>query len=142
MAIETNKYIEYDTDRHEYSVTAEYLVDTLPITQVELEKKLGDIKKQMPRFTQAVYRLIYRTNVDKKSIQYKIYLNLENERQAILDAIIEYVLGAYWSGMDLNSYMNNTNKDMPDTVKEILDSHNLLYQGSFSPNDIEDYGDY
>ena len=69
-----------------------------------------------------------------------IYENLDNERQALYDAMLEYVMGALESGMDLNAYQQETKKEAPETVMDELRIGNLLNHGEIElyPDDYED----
>lgn len=138
--ITSDKYFKYDYDRHEYYLTIEGALDNVTYTEVELTQvlKTGDLSKTLKLASRRLYRGIYSKNYNRQVMQYKIYLNVNNERESLLEAIVEYIKGAYESGMDLNTYMGEGN-DLPQSVYELI-GQNLLYQGQISVIDIPEYG--
>ena len=139
MAIVENEYMKYDYDRHEYYITKQLLISEIPYSDDEIKKRIKNIDKYLKRYSRRIYQHIDYSNRRsvKQFIRYKIYLNQEFERQAIQDTIVEYVMGALESGMDLNLYIEDTKSDLPDTVEIILRNAGLLRVGTVI-NDMDD----
>jgi hypothetical protein len=126
--ITTDNYLDYDYDRHEYYLTTNGLIEYMLYDEADLAGVLGENLEKICKFaTRRIYREIYQTNYNRQMLQYKVYLNQENERQSILEASVEYLKGAYESGMDINAYTNGES-DLPRSVHNLI-GQNLLYQG-------------
>ena len=142
MAIEETDYFKYDYNRHEYYITIDGVLNDLPYQDAELNARINNLAGWLKRFSRAVYRIIYKNNIQsqRQHIQFMIYENLDNERQALYDAMLEYVMGALESGMDLNAYQQETKKEAPETVMDELRIGNLLNHGEIElyPDDYED----
>ena len=130
MAIITdNKHIQYDLKTHQYCFTPEAVLNFLPYSDDELARRVKNYKDWISFWGRNMYDFILSTNMPKmkKYIEYKIFLNIENEVQAIIDASVKYVFEVMENEVDISGIM-------PESVKRILSNANLLYQGYF---DIE-----
>jgi hypothetical protein len=132
MAILENDYMKYDYDRHEYYITEELIANEIPYEDDEIKRRVDNLIKLLPRYSRRIYQHIYYSNQNsaRQFIHYKIYKNEFFERQAIQDAIVEYVMGALESGMDLNLYEQETKSDMPSSVEYTLRNAKLLRVGA------------
>ena len=140
--ITEDNYMGYDYTRHEYFIKKEALVNLLPYEESEIDDMLPKVEKHLKRYSQRIYQLIYskNTGVNRHHLHFRIFKNLHGERQAIQDAILEYVMGAVESGMDLNQYQDKQMNDVPHTAVGYL-RNALLFN---RPRYIETltYGDY
>lgn len=141
MIIE-NTFMKYDYDRHEYYITKEAIVNELPYEESEIDDMLPKVEQHLKRFSRRMYQFLYfkNTAANRQHIHFRIYNNLNGERQALQDAILEYVMGAIESGMDLNQYQDEQMNDVPHTAVDYLRNASLLnrprYIGTLT------YGDY
>lgn len=133
----SNEDVSYSKETHEYSLTETGVLSKLPYSDDELSRRVNDWKKWLPRWNRKVYDIIYATNQPdaRKELHYKIFLNMENEANAIIDAIVEYIFEVMENGVDLDGVM-------PESVKRILFNGNVTYQGylSFEYDDDHVYG--
>ncbi len=127
MIIENN-YMGYDYERHEYYLKKEAIVNLLPLEESEVDDMLPKVEKNLRRFSQRIYQYIYsrNTTANRQHVHFKVYMNLQGERQAIQDAMLEYVMGAVESGMDLNRYQDEQMSDMPYSAVEYLRNAKLF----------------
>lgn len=121
MIVEDN-YMGYDFYRHEYYLKKEAVVNLLPLEESEVDDMLPKVEKHLRRFSQRVYQYVYsrNTNANRQHIHFRIFKDLNGERQALLDAMLEYVMGAVQSGMDLNAYQDDQMSDVPHTAVSYL----------------------
>lgn len=136
MALVENKYLKYDKNTHEYSITPEAVLNFLPYEDDELDKRVKNWKKYLPRWSSKIYSdVIYPTNEpdQRDKLHYKIFLNIENEVNAIMNAMIEYVFEIMENEVDLDGII-------PETVKVKLSNGNVLYQGCLNFEYTEKYG--
>lgn len=137
--IQTDEYFDYDYNRHEYYLKPEGLIKNTLYSQSDLIAILGaDLDKVCKFASQRIYREAYQTNYNRQAIQYKIYINAEDERQTLYEAIIEYLKGALESGMDMRVYTTGEN-DLPRSVHNLI-GKNLLYQGQIQTEFVKTYG--
>jgi len=135
VAIVENKYLEYDKKIHQYKITPEAVINFLPYEDDELNRRVKNWKKWIPRWCGKVYDVIYTTNQPhtRDNLHYKIYINGENEVEEIMMAMVEYVYEIMENSVDLDD-------KMPESVMRKLSNGNVLYQGSLNfTYDIE-YG--
>jgi hypothetical protein len=133
--------MKYNYTRHEWEVELNDVLEETPYTESDLVDELDEPEKFLIQYSRTIYRVIYRTNRNKKALHYKIYLNKNDEKNLIKEAILEYLKGAMTTGMDTNVYTSKGENDIPHSVYEIL-GQELLYQGYFPEEYIEvDYGD-
>ena len=136
MALVENNYLKYDKNTHEYSITPEAVLNFLPYEDDELNKRVKNWKKYLLRWSNKIYsEVIYPTNQpdQREKLHYKIFLNIENEVNSIMDAMIEYVYEIMENEVDLDGLI-------PETVKVKLSNGNVLYQGYLNFEYNETYG--
>jgi hypothetical protein len=135
MAIVENEYLKYDKETHQYTITEDAVIKFLPYSQDELARRVKNWGKWIPRWSSKVYDHIHATNkpntLDK--LHYKIFLNLENEVNGIMMAMIEYVFEVMENQVDLDG-------KMPNSVLIKLSNSNVLYQGGLNFDYDEEYG--
>lgn len=135
-----DKYMGYDYERHEYYLKEQAIIDLTPLEDAEIKRSFSKLSQTLKLFSQRIYAYIYSKNssLNRTHVQFKIYKNSQGERQAILDAILQYILGAFHGDKDLNPYYDEKN-DVPPTVYDILKSVKLFnlpkfigeYEGDF-----------
>ena len=141
MIVEDN-YMGYDYYRHEYYLKKEAVVNLLTLEESEIDDMLPKVEKHLKRFSQRVYQYVYsqNTGANRQHIHFRIFKDLNGERQALLDAMLEYVMGAVQSGMDLNTYQDEQLNDMPNTAVAYLRNASLFNRPRYV--DKLEYGEY
>jgi hypothetical protein len=111
MAVLTNEYVEYDTTGHFYYLTEAGLIEYTGYEYlVNIWKNPKSTLKKMGRKLHNLYTDSYHNNKSKYSkhrdlIHYNIYLDENNERQAIINAL---------------AYMIELEEDIPSWFKKLL----------------------
>jgi hypothetical protein len=133
--VTTNDYIKYNISRHEYVLQDKAVINELPYSDADLNRRVKEWKGWLPKWSKNVMNFIYSTNQPsmRKYVQHQIYKNLHNEVDILIDAMIEYVFEVMESEVDLEN-------EMPMSVKKILSNGNLLYQGTYCYEIEESYG--
>lgn len=127
-----NVYMKYDMALEEYYITVNAITNYTAYNSEELGKIFKNLNKDLKKISHNVYRLIYswyRGAEPYKHQQFmrsKIYDNTQGEVKALMLAMIEAVIGAIESGMDLNAYINEPKNTFPLTVYEELETGMLL----------------
>ena len=116
-------------DNGEYYVTIDDVINNSEFTEEDLTSILGEnIDKVLENLSARTYRVMYSAyngweqEQQKKELQYIINNNV-SKQDTICDAIIEYIRGAVYSGLDLQVYQGN--KGYSQEVKDILYSGGL-----------------
>lgn len=117
----------------ELYITLDDVLNETSLTSKDVQDKLGAnfedvIERELSR---GVYRYLhgqYRgfDNKEHTRILNALIFNNGNYQEALKWAMIEYVKGAVYSGMDLNAYSHDTLKTLPDTVMWELKNGGLL----------------
>lgn len=117
----------------ELFITLDDVLNETSFSSKDLQDKLGDrfedvIERELSR---GVYRFLhaqYRGFDNKEHVRIlnALIFNNGNYQEALKLAMVEYVKGAVYSGMDLNAYSHDTLKSLPDNVMWELKNGGLL----------------
>lgn len=117
----------------ELYITLDDVLNETSFSSKDLQDKLGDrfedvIERELSR---GVYRFLhaqYRGFDNKEHVRIlnALIFNNGNYQEALKLAMVEYVKGAVYSGMDLNAYSHDTLKSLPDNVMWELKNGGLL----------------
>ena len=125
--------MELNTVTNQYYITVDDVVTDTTYSSAELGNIFkDDIDKSLKVISKSIYRLIYDyyKGLYKSDhitfMQTKIENNVNNEQTYLKQAMLEQVIGAIESGMDLNPYINEPKKNYPFTVYEELRNGFLL----------------
>jgi len=125
--------MELNTVTNQYYITVDDVVTDTTYSSAELGNIFkDDIDKSLKVISKSIYRLIYDyyKGLYKSDhitfMQTKIENNVNNEQTYLKQAMLEQVIGAIESGMDLNPYINEPKKNYSFTVYEELRNGFLL----------------
>jgi len=126
-------------DNNEYIATIDDIVNNSEFTSEELVEVLGEgIEYHLSNMSKKTYRIMYSAyngwNIEQQVLELQEIINNDEEKQqVILDAIVEYVRGAMYSGLDLQIYMGN--KGYSSELKDILRMGGLWIKGEILASD-------
>ena len=117
----------------ELYITLDDVLNETSFTSKDIQDKLGEnfedvIERELSR---GVYRYLHAQyrgfdNKEHTRILNALIFNNGNYQEALKLAMVEFVKGAVYSGMDLNAYSHDTLKTMPDNVMWELKNGGLL----------------
>ena len=122
-----------------FLVIIDDIVNNSEFTYDELVEVLGDgIEYHLSNMSKKTYRIMYSAyngwNIEQQVLELQEIINNDEEKQqVILDAIVEYVRGAMYSGLDLQIYMGN--KGYSSELKDILRMGGLWIKGEILASD-------
>jgi len=129
-------------DNNEYTVTIDDVIDNSEFSNSELVDVLGEgIEYHLTNMSKKTYRVMYSAyngwNIEQQMLEMQeIINNNEDKQQVMLEAIVEYVRGAMYSGLDLQIYMGN--KGYSTELKDILRMGGLWIKGEIlAANDVK-----
>lgn len=117
----------------ELYITLDDVLNETSLTSKDIQDKLGanfedvierELSRGVYRYLHAQYRGF--DNKEHVRILNALIFNNGNYQEALKLAMVEYVKGAVYSGMDLNAYSHDTLKDLPDNVMWELKNGGLL----------------
>ena len=116
-------------DNGEYYIEIDDVINNSEFTEDDLVGILGEnIEQVLKTLSARTYRVMYSAyngweqEQQKKELQYIINNNV-SKLDTMTDAIIEYIRGAMYSGLDMQVYLGN--KGYSNEVKDILYSGGL-----------------
>jgi hypothetical protein len=117
-------------DNGQYTITLDEILNNSEITEVDLTELYDDkLDYHLLNASNKVYNVLYsaapgfyRKN-NRLAINYLIQ-NDTDKQAAIREAIIEFIRGALYSGMDLREYTEQT-KHYSDSIMHILKENDL-----------------
>jgi len=125
--------MKLNSDTNQYYITVDDVTKDTVYSSADLGNVFGDkIQRSLEVISKSIYRLIYDYykglyKMDHITfMQNKIENNVNNEQTYLKQAMLEQVIGAIESGMDLNPYVNEPKKNYPFTVYEELRNGFLL----------------
>ena len=132
MAIETTTNLLYDTTEHFYYLTpvgAETLADIetgLWNNPSKRLKRMGRLLHQV--MTNSAYNQKRKGTRHYELIDYKVYLNKNNEVTAIQNALVTFADLAEQTDLDLD-YLDGTIKQLPMTIINYLRNAGIYFTG-------------
>lgn len=128
----------------QYTITLDELLDETEFTNEDLDELYGEqLERSLINASNKVYNIMFSAapNVYRKNnATYLNYLiqNDTDKQTAIKLAIIEYIRGALYSGMDLRAYENDKSQ-YSNFVIDILKENDLWVHAKFvyTDSDIE-----
>ena len=131
--------MKYDKNKGQYYITEDDLVNEKGITQKELRDALGNTKVVLLDFSNTIYRYIYNYyrggNKERHIREVKMVIDTNPiVRHHLKEAMLEYAMGAIISEMDLNKYLDEGKKHIPDSAIDELKNSGILKRrnGDFS----------
>lgn len=130
--IVTNTYVEYDTDGHFYYLTPlgvdHYTgYDTTTEWNAKRSWKQG---RQLHRYlTRSPYNAVGKYKNHRDIIEYSIFKNSNDERQQVIDMLIEFAEAAWDSDYDRIAYEESGTAKMPASVIDVANQGNLKFTG-------------
>ena len=118
-------------DNNEYIITVDDVLNNSEFSDTELTDVFGEkIKYHLINISKKTYRAMYSAyngwNIEQQKLEMQEIINDdEDKQQVMLEAIVEYVRGAMYSGMDLQVYLGK--KGYSDEVIDILRIGDLWY---------------
>ena len=127
-----------------YIVDKDDVINNSEITEEDLAEVYGErINDNLENASKKVYSIMYSAAPSfyrKRNADYIDYMiqNDTDMQQAIMDAVIEYVRGALFSGMDLRAYENDKESHSPYVI-DILKENDLWIRAQiqYEDSDIE-----
>ena len=122
--------------------TKEEIAEVSPYEIEDFQEHYNNLEKWIKLHTTKVYDLMYGAYTQKvgkqdhnRTIRARIYMNKSGEKQAIIDAVHEILMGGMTGEMDLEEYDTETGKIvMPESVKNKLNRAELLERGKLFAN--------
>ena len=111
-------------DNNEYTITISDVIDNSEFTDSDLVGIFGEgLEYNLTNLSKRTYRAMYSAyngwNIDQQMLEMKYIINNDTDKkQVMLEAIVEYVRGAMYSGLDMQVYLGN--KGYSNEVKDIL----------------------
>lgn len=123
----------------EYSIELDDVLNNSEFSETDLTDIFGEnLAYNLNLMSSRTYRVMYSAyngweqEQQKKELQY-IINNDEDKQQVMLEAIVEYIRGAMYSGLDMQVYLGN--KGYSHEVKDILYTGGLWIIGEIMAND-------
>lgn len=128
----------------QYIINIDDVLNNSELTETELTEIYGErIDEHLINASNKIYNIMFSASPHfyrKRNADYIKYViqNDTDKQNAIRAAIIEYVRGAWYSGMDLRAYENDKEQYSP-FVKDILKENDLwiVSQIQYNDSDIE-----
>jgi hypothetical protein len=127
---------------NEYSITLTEVIDGSEFTEAELVDTFGEgIEGHLNNISRKTYRALYSAycgwEIDQQVLELQEIINLSETKQDVMkEAMIEYVRGAMYSGLDLQVYLGG--KGYSEELKDILYAGGLwIIEGIVATDDIK-----
>jgi len=118
---------------NEYYIEIDDVLNNSEITEEDLNDTFGEqVENWLKTLSSRTYRVLYSAykgwNIDQQVLELKYIINNNDDKKAIMmEAIIEYVRGAVYSGMDMNTYLGKQGHSAD--VEYILRNGGLWFAG-------------
>ena len=122
-------------DNGEFVLTVDEVTNNLPFETSYVNQKFrGGVQKTLDLLSRQIYLKMYSASTmpDKqehaKMIRKKIQKD-EDAKDVVKWAMLQHVMGALTTGMDLNVYFTDGERYIPETVVQELERANLMLRG-------------
>jgi hypothetical protein len=126
-------------DNNEYYIEVNDILNNSEFTEPELTDVFGEkIDEHLKNISAKTYRVLYSAysgwNIDQQKLELQEIINgSDTKKQVMLEAIVEYVRGAVYSGLDLQVYLGK--KGYSQEVIDILRQGGLWYVAEIQARD-------
>lgn len=118
-------------DNNEYYIEVNDVINNSEFTESDLTDTFGEkINEHLKNLSAKTYRVLYSAysgwNIEQQKLELKELINdNEDKQQVMLEAIVEYIRGAVYSGLDLQVYLGK--KGYSAEVVDILRQGGLWF---------------
>jgi hypothetical protein len=126
-------------DNNEYYIEVDDVINNSEFTDAELTDTFGEkIVEHLKNISAKTYRVLYSAykgwNIEQQKLELQEIINdNEDKQQVMLEAMVEFIRGAVYSGLDLQIYLGN--KGYSQDVIDILRQGELWFVRDIQADD-------